>query len=105
VADRVAFLDEGRVRVVGPLETLKHEVLRVTAVFEADPPDTVELPGQIDAVRDGRVLSVVARCPADELATQARNLGAREVEVEPLSLEEIVVACLKQHPVEEEDHV
>lgn len=105
VADRVAFLDEGRVRVEGSLETLKSEVMRLTAVFEADPPDAVELPGQIDAVRDGRVLSVVARCPADELATQARSLGALEVAVEPLPLEEIVVACLRQHRREDVKHV
>jgi ABC-2 type transport system ATP-binding protein len=105
VADRVAFLDAGRVRVQGSLEALKDEVLRVTAVFDADPPDAIELPGQIDAVREGRVLSVVAWCPADELATRARSLGAHKVEIEPLSLEDIVVACLRQQRTEDGNHV
>jgi ABC-2 type transport system ATP-binding protein len=104
VADRVAFLDAGRVRLEGALETLKHEVRRVTAVFEGDAPRGVELPGQIDAVSDGRVLSVVARCSAEELAGRARELGADNVEVEPLSLEEIVVACLRGHGATEAGH-
>jgi len=91
----VAFLDAGRLCLEGALETLKHEVRRVTAIFEGDAPRDVELPGQIDVVRDGRVLSVVARCAAEELAGRVRELGADNVEVEPLSLEEIVVACLR----------
>ena len=104
VADRVAFLDQGRLMLEGPLETLKQEVRRVTAVFDGEPPGRVELPGQIDATNDGRVLSVVARCAADELARRARDLGADKVEVETLSLEEIVVACLRGQPGTEADH-
>jgi ABC-2 type transport system ATP-binding protein len=96
VADRVAFLDEGRLHLEGSLEKIKATVRRVTAVFEDAVPEGVELPGQIDAVRDGRVLSVVARCGPEELTARARELGAHEVEVSPLSLEEIVVACLKR---------
>jgi len=104
VADRVAFLDEGSLRLEGPLETLKSEVRRVTAVFRDGAPADVLLPGQIDVVRDGRVLAVVARGPADELAARVRELGAVEVEIEPLSLEEIVVACLRGNKATEVGH-
>ena len=105
VADRVAFLDAGRLRLEGSLERLKSEVRRVTAIFEGDAPCGVELVGQIDVVNDGRVLSVVARCAADELACRVRDLGALKVEVESLSLEEIVVACLRGQGATEVEHV
>jgi ABC-2 type transport system ATP-binding protein len=105
VADRVAFLDEGRLRLEGPLETLKSEVRRVTAVFDDGAPPGVDLPGQIDVRQDGRILSVVARAGAEELDARARALGAREVEIEALSLEEIVVACLRQGGAREVERV
>jgi len=104
VADRVAFLDHGRLRLEGPLETLKLEVRRVRAVFEARTPDRVELPGQIDVLRDGRVLQVVARATAEDLNGGVRALGAAEVEIQSLSLEEIVVACLRGGQSREAGH-
>jgi ABC-2 type transport system ATP-binding protein len=105
VADRVAFLDEGRLRLEGPLEKLKSEVRRVTAVFEDGAPSRIDLPGQIDARQDGRVFSVVARAGAEELEASARAVGAKQVEVEPLSLEEIVVACLRRGGAKEANRV
>lgn len=104
VADRVAFLDEGRLRVQGSLEGLKDEVRRVTAVFENPIPADAALPGQIDVDRNGRVLSIVARAGAEELAARARGLGASEVRIEPMSLEEIVVACLRKRETREVIH-
>jgi ABC-2 type transport system ATP-binding protein len=105
VADRVAFLDGGQLKLEGPLESLKSEVRRLTAVFEAGAPSEVDLPGQIDARADGRVLSVVARAGAQELDARARALGAHEVRIEPLSLEEIVVACLRRRGPKEAEGV
>ena len=105
VADRVAILDEGHLRLEDSLEALKADVRRVTAVFEGDAPARVDIPGQLDAVCDGRVLCLVARGDATQLEAQARSLGAREVEVEPVSLEEILVACLRQRVEQEVEHV
>lgn len=105
VADRVAILDEGRLVLEDSLEVLKADVRRVTAVFEGEPPARVDIPGQLDVMRDGRVLRLVARGAADRLESQVRGLGALEVEIEPLSLEEILVACLRQRPEREVDHV
>ena len=62
-------------------------------------------PGQLDAVCDGRVLRLVARGEASQLESLARSLGAREVEIEPLSLEEILVACLRQRGEREVERV
>ena len=104
VADRVALLDAGQVRLEGSVEELKGEVRRVTAVFGERAPEHAVLPGQLDLQSDGRVLSVVARGASDDLAALARELGACEVEVEPMSLEEIVVACLRRNGATEADN-
>jgi len=104
VADRVAFLDAGRLTLDASLEQLKAEVRRARAVFEGDTPARVDLPGQLDYDIDGRVLTVVARGVNGELAGALERLGAQSVEIEPLSLEEILVACLK-HGAEGPEHV
>ncbi|MCP3980069.1 MAG: ABC transporter ATP-binding protein [bacterium] len=105
VADRVAFLDEGVLRYDGSLERLKADVRRARAVFEDDAPAGLHVPGAIDLTTDGRVLTVVAQGVNGELAATLRGLGAREVDVEPLSLEEILVAMLRRAGVEEAGHV
>jgi len=106
MADRIAYLDAGRVRLEGSLEALKARIRRGSAVFEGDAPTQVQLPGQIDCEAEGRVLRVVAQGTNGELAGALRAMGAREVEVEALSLEEILVACLRHGPKDVEvDHV
>jgi len=106
VADYVVVLDGGQVRLEGSLDEIKQRVRRATAVFEQDAPQDVSLPGSLDAIAEGRVLTVVAEGPNGELAQALRGLGAKEVQVEPLSLEEILVACLRQGgSVQEVDRV
>jgi ABC-2 type transport system ATP-binding protein len=95
VADDVAVLDRGKLRLHGPLQGIKDRVRKIVAVFEDDAPRHVALPGKIDARSEGRVLTVVAEGGNGELAAGLRGLGARTVEVEPLSLEEILVALLR----------
>ena len=105
VADHVAVLDRGRLRLYGPLEQIKARVRKVVAVFENDAPDPVSLPGKIDARADGRVLTVVAEGGNGELADGLRKLGARNIEIEPVSLEEILVAYLREQDDNDEvDH-
>jgi ABC-2 type transport system ATP-binding protein len=96
VADRIAFLDDGRLDLEGSLEELKASFLRARAVFDEAAPTGAALEGAVDWTVDGRVLSVVAQSTNGHLADTLRRLGAREVEVEPLSLEEILVACLRR---------
>jgi ABC-2 type transport system ATP-binding protein len=99
VADHIALLDEGRLRFSGALEDLKGRVRRATAVFESDVPPgalAAPLPGRIDARADGRVLNVVSEGANGDLVAALRSLGARQVVVEPLSLEEILVAFLRE---------
>ena len=96
VADRVAVMDAGRVELQGALEELKQRIRKAVAVFDDEPPRKVTVPGAIDARVDGRVVTVVAESVNGGLAASLEQLGASRVEIEPLSLEEILVACLRR---------
>ncbi len=104
VADRVAVLDGGKLRLEGSLDEIKDRVRRARAVFDGEAPSGVTLPGCIDLQVEGRVLSVVAEGENGDLEAALRSLGATTVDVEPLSLEEILVALLRQgSPASEEE--
>lgn len=107
VADRVAVLDGGALRLEGGVEELKSRIKRARGVFEgeAPAPAIAAIPGGIDVQRSGRVLTVVADRPNGEITAALRALGAREVEIETLPLEEILVAMLRGGAASEVDHV
>ena len=105
VADRIAILDAGRVSLEGTLDGIKHAVRRITAVFADVAPRSTRRPGALSWSTDGRVLTVVSRNGHESLAASLRAEGAKDVVVEPLSLEEILVACLKSTRPEEREHV
>jgi ABC-2 type transport system ATP-binding protein len=97
IADHVAVLDRGKLRMAGPLEEIKGRVRKVTAVFDGEPPlAQLSLPGRIDVRAAGRVLTVVAEGVNGDLAASLERLGARQVAVEPMSLEDILVALLRE---------
>jgi len=95
VADRVAVLDRGRLILEGSLERIKARTRRARAVFDGDAPADAEIAGRIDLAAEGRLLTVVAEASDDDLEASLRRLGAKEIEVEPLPLEEILVALLR----------
>ncbi len=104
VADRVAVMDRGRIRLEGPLDEIKRRIRRATAVFDGEAPRTAALPGQIDTTAEGRVLRVVGEGTNGDLEAALRGLGAREVRFETLPLEEILVALLREGNAAEADH-
>ena len=105
VADRVAVMDEGELMLEGSLESLKARMRRARAVFDDEGFAAPRLDGLIDLVREGRVLTVVAEAGNGDLGAELRRAGAREVEVEPLSLEEILIAYLRRGTGAEDEHV
>ncbi len=105
VADRVAILDAGRLRLEGSLDGLKAKVRRARAVFDDAAPADLAIAGRIDARADGRLLTVVAEGANGDLEAALRAAGAKEVTVEPLSLEEILVAFLREGSTTEAGHV
>ncbi len=104
VADRVVYLDGGRIRMQGSIDELRRRVKRLSVVFEGDAFELPPFPGLLDQRAAGRALAVVveARDGADPaefaaLADRLRTLGATHVQVEDLGLEEILVAALRRH--------
>ena len=101
IAERVALLVDGGLRLNEDLEELKQRFRRITMTLsdEADPEDRDDLLRDLlkDAVpaerrRRGRRLSVLASRWDDELEASFRGALGERVDVEPASLEEIVVA-------------
>lgn len=95
IADTVVVLDEGRVALSGGLDSLKGSILRATAVFDGDVRNGRSMPGCIEAVVEGRVLTVVAVGNHADLEAALRARGAREVEITPMALEDILVSILR----------
>lgn len=96
VADRVIVLDGGSIRLEGELGELKARIRRARAVFEGDAPRGDAVDGAIDAIADGRLLTITADAEEGALEASLRSLGAREVSIESLPLEEILVAVLRE---------
>jgi hypothetical protein len=70
-------------------------VRRYHAVFDEQPPVMLELPGILSREREGHALAVVAEGDNGAIEAALTAAGASRVTVEPLPLEEILVACLK----------
>jgi ABC-2 type transport system ATP-binding protein len=91
VADHVAILDDGVLRVCGPVDAVKDRVVRVHARFAGDAPAGCDLPGVLRSRLRGRSLAVTV-CDGPEAATAwARSAGATHVDVERLPLEDLFI--------------
>jgi len=88
VADRVALLDRGVLRLDAPMEVLKERIRRFRAIFEGDAPAPPPVAGLIRSRRRRNELHLTVIDP-DRDAIGA--LGARLVEEEPLSLEDLFI--------------
>ncbi|RMG43835.1 MAG: ABC transporter ATP-binding protein [Acidobacteria bacterium] len=96
VADHVVLLDGGRVRLQESVERLKAHFRRATAVFADEAPsDPAPLTDLLEWRAEGRTLSLIARSRNGELRSRLRALGATHVDIEPLALEDIVIATLR----------
>ncbi len=91
VADRVAILVDGVLRVNAPLEVVKQRIRRVHAFFDGDAPPLPAIAGLVRGVkrRNEWVLTVAGETAASE--AQARGLGARAVECGGLGLEDLFI--------------
>jgi ABC-2 type transport system ATP-binding protein len=91
VADRVAILAEGVLRVDAPLDVVKRRIRRVRAFFEGDAPPVRGIAGLVRGVarRNEWVLTVATETGPVETAVRA--MGARAVECEGLGLEDLFI--------------
>ena len=95
VADEVAIIHEGKLRLRGSLESVKHDFKKLRAIYTNVVPDQFPLEGIVRTERDAHqaLLTVEKYDPAMDEAL--RNSGAETVEVLDLSLEEIFVETVK----------
>ncbi|OGV74356.1 MAG: hypothetical protein A3K19_27345 [Lentisphaerae bacterium RIFOXYB12_FULL_65_16] len=93
VADRVAVLSAGRLRLVEELPRLKTRMRQFRVTFPHDPPDNCGIPGVVSLKRDGRqwLLVVDTAVPGAEAELHACLDGA-VIEPLPMNLEDIFVA-------------
>ncbi len=97
VADRVAFLDDGRLRLIGELDDLKSRMRRVTIAGGVEHRAAIAVPGEI--VRRGEKHDLIVITDRfDPRATEALRASYQDVLVEELDLEEIFVEVLRTEP-------
>lgn len=97
IADRVAILERGRVRVSGLLDDLREGFRRIQLVFDGDAPDAAfRSPGVARVRRKGRVMSVLASSGAEAVAQEARALQPRSLDVVPVTLKEIFLESVTE---------
>ena len=91
VADRVALLENGVLRINASLETIKRRIRRYRAVFEGAAPEPPEIPGLVRARRRRNELVLTVVDGNGSVAETCTRLGARAVEQEGLGLEDLFI--------------
>jgi serine/threonine protein kinase len=93
LATHVAFLHQGSLLVVAPLDELRERIIKVRLRFDSEPPEggTLGIPLSVERAGD-RWQSVIQYPDREALARLYTTPGWREVEVSPLSLQELYEA-------------
>lgn len=103
IADAVLMIDRGRLVLDASLDHVRENYRRVTAGFDARPPqEEFQMPGVERMRTSGRQVALLASRNAEAVAEFARSLGAVSVEVEPVSLREIFLETVQTGAAPEE---
>jgi ABC-2 type transport system ATP-binding protein len=95
IADQVVILREGRARLAVGLDELQAHYRRVVLQFREKAPRAALESAQVMRARaDDRTLDLVVAGDEAPVLEQASRLGARTVEVAPMTLREIFLECL-----------
>lgn len=96
-ADRVVVLDDAHKVLDARVDDVRARVRRAVAVFEGDAPAGGNgVPGLLHAAADGRTLTLAADATEDAVRAALASMGATAVEVEPMTLEDVLVALLRR---------
>ncbi|HEX4403916.1 MAG TPA: ABC transporter ATP-binding protein [Polyangia bacterium] len=99
VADRIAVVHRGALRLEGALDDIKDAARRVRLTFAGEPPAEIALPGLVALRRRGReLLATLIGYDEAETARVAAALGAH-VEAQRLGLEELFIDLEGQHGI------
>ena len=96
IADHVGFMDRGRLSGISALQELQETFRKVQIIFEEPPPEVLDLPGAINVVREGRVVTAAMRIKSEAALEELRRrfLPSR-VTAFPLGLEDIFIEMFK----------
>jgi len=94
IADWVGIMDNGKLSYCAPLEALKSSVRRLVCAFDGTPPALAGIPGVLQQEVIGKSLIFTVQDYSPELLASVQQLAPRQVEVEPLWLEDIFVAMV-----------
>jgi ABC-2 type transport system ATP-binding protein len=93
LATHVAFLHQGRLVVVAPLDELRNRVVRIRLRFAEQPPDAALLGTTLTQQRQDDVWQAVIQHPDRQALARLRSApGLSAIEVSPLSLRELHAA-------------
>jgi ABC-2 type transport system ATP-binding protein len=95
VADEVAILHEGKLRVRSSLESLKAATKKLRAIYPERIPDAFSLDGLLRVERNHHQALLTVTRFDESMPEKLRAGGAESVEVIDLSLEEIFVETVK----------
>lgn len=99
VADHVCIIHQGKVKLVGDLETLQKTVLEVSLLFKDPtcPSPMIPVPSEILSMeRDGSQARWIVKSDSLQLQKSLESWpGVQQVRIRPASLEEVFVACTR----------
>jgi ABC-2 type transport system ATP-binding protein len=99
VADWIGIIQEGKLLVQEPLETLKSRVRRAVLTFEGEAPSADGIEGVLAQERSKRQLVLTVDRWSDETRAALEALGPSSLDVQDCSLEDIFVAHVRKEHV------
>ena len=92
VSDHIAMVHQGKLVLCGPLDEIKAQHRRITLRFETAQAKPPIVPGALSVTGAGKEWSVICNGARLELPTITANRGARIIDEQGPSLNEIFVA-------------
>ncbi|MBL8228315.1 MAG: ABC transporter ATP-binding protein [Bryobacterales bacterium] len=96
IADRVVIIEQGRTVIEDSLDDLREGYRRLNFVFDQDAAHAeVRLRSYGPMLREGRSVSLLVKQDWETAAEEARTLGAKSLDAQPVTLKEIFLRTVK----------